>query len=685
MQQENIETKAFQTYQNNLYYFQNNHPEVFQKVSALESAINNGHYQQRYSLEYKDDGEYFDVLELSTNKYLYGSSSIQHAELAAQSIDFKKKGNLFETFYNVYIDDKDVPSYEKAPIPDTPYAASAKIINYANKYAQDPDAEMKKLYKFIFFGTGLGLHLQTIHQKLQSHVYFILENDLELFYLSLFVTDYKSLSNEGAQLIFSVFEEEDEFKKSVEFFLHEQFIYNQYLKFFHILSHDEKVIKEFQKVILGQPYLVFNYSALTNSLLRSLEHIKNEYAILNISKKFDEEIFTTKPLLVLGAGPSLHKNLSWIKEHQDKFIIVTVTAMLTLLEKEGIKPSIITHVHGFSDALPHVQNVKDMQFFDESIAMFSTFTMPEFVAYFKKENVFLFQGTSQFKKDFEGLASSNIGALTYGLLLKLGAQNLYLVGLDFAIDEETGASHSGSHAYTRTYNKDKTQYDTEDDISYRDSVVMTKGNLQEKVKTTILLNSFKDQCNLFTQVFKSDKVTVRNLSNGAYIEESIPTSIDSIDTTTMESLNKTTVFKKLHKNYQKNSQNYLTEDEIQTIKNKLEYIKKIESILDEYAKKKYSNMDNFHYNLLGTFISILGEDFDETAKDMNEVLSMYLQYVAGFIFDIINTKNLQNEKHHIKALNRIVISETKKIVLYFKDYLANYLEEIEEKIKEKTS
>ncbi|MFT7860915.1 MAG: 6-hydroxymethylpterin diphosphokinase MptE-like protein [Sulfurimonas sp.] len=676
MSMNDIEQKAVQTFQENLLFFQTTQPKLFDKIDALNLAIEKGYYEEKYSLEYKEEG-YFDVYDTQNDSWLYGANSLEHAKLSAESIDFKKEGNLFETFYKVWISDEDVKRYEHSTIPESPYSASAKIINYANKHAEFDKTTMKKIYKFIFFGTGLGFHLTRINDRLKPHVMLIVEDDLELFRLSLFVTNYKELTDDGAKLFFSVFEDEDEYNETCKHFLHEMFIYNHYLKFFQILSHDDKKVKDFQKNILGQTYLTFHYSALTNSLLRSLEHLKEHYNILDVSKKLDNDYFENKPLLILGAGPSLHHNIEWLKAHQDKFIIITVTAMLSKLEKEGIKPTLLTNVHGFNDALPHVQNVKDIHFFDESIALFSTFTTPEFLAPFKKENVFLFQGTSAFKKGFNGLSSSNIGALSYGLSLKLGAKNIYLLGLDFALDQTTGESHADSHEYKKQLDINKTQYDVEEDISYVDSVILTKGNFEEKVKTNLLFNGFKTQCNLFTKTFKSDDAKVYNLSNGAYIDDTIPLKPDNVPFDSLTDLDKSDVYHSLLTSYQKRSENFLNETDIDAIKSKLAYINKIYTILEKYAKQKYHSMDDFHYHLLGTFIDILGEDYDSDAEDMNNVISMYLQYVSGYIFDIINTKELKNEKHHIKALNKIVITELKKIVSYFKEYLQDYLEELE--------
>jgi len=674
--QNDIEIEAINNYQQNILYFQKQHPDLFQKLSSLEMAINNGHYKEKYSLEYKEEG-YFDVLEIKTSKYLYGSNSNKHAKLAAQSINYDKIDNLFETFYDVVLEDEIAASYDDAKITDSQYSASSYIINYHNKYAAKETTTMKKIYKYIFFGTGLGLHLNSIHNKIDANVYLIVEDDLELFRLSLFTMNYQSLENNNAKLFFSIFDDEKEFKEVSNKFLQEMFIYNHFIKYFQILSHDDHKTKEFQKIVVSQSYLVFNYSALTSGMIRPLIHIKEKYNFLNISEPFRKEPFSSKPFLLLGAGPSLYKNIEWLKKHQDQFTIVAVSAMLAGLEENGIKPSIVTHVHGFDDAEIHAKNIKDISFFDETIFLYSTFSTPNFLSYFKKENIFLFQGTSEFKKGFSSLGSSNIGSLTYGLFLLQGTKNMYLLGLDFAIDSETGTTHNVMHQYTKSLNTEKTEYALEDSFSYTDSVIETEGNFKEKVKTNLLFNSFKSQFNLFSEIFKKDDQKVYNLSDGAALDGTIPLQIKDIQQD-MENLNHQYIFQDIHKIYEENSENFITTIDIENIQSKLNYMKKLDKIVDSYSRKKYSTIDKFHYNMLGLFMDILAEEKEEDAQEINDIITMYLQYISGFIFDIINTKELDNEKHHIKALNKIVISQIKKLVTFYKEYLEKYLESLKE-------
>ena len=66
---------------------------------------------------------------------------------------------------------------------------------------------MKNLLKFIFCGVGLGFHIAEIQNKVKSSLIFIMEDNLEIFRLSLFTTNYQSIS-EQARLFFSIMDDD---------------------------------------------------------------------------------------------------------------------------------------------------------------------------------------------------------------------------------------------------------------------------------------------------------------------------------------------------------------------------------------------------------------------------------------------------------------------------------------------
>lgn len=673
MEHIDVEQQAINTYSENLLYFQAKHPGLFKKIDSLTLAIEKGYYKEKYSLEYTEDG-YFDVLEPETGKWLYSVDSKKHAKIVADSVNYKKTGNLFETFYNVKISKEYAKELEDISIETNSYSGAASLINYSNEYADKEKTTMIKLYKFIFLGTGLGFHITELHKKLQSNIYFIIEDDLELFRLSLFTTNYKNLTDNGAELIFSIFDEENEFTAKTNMFLSKHFIYNHYIKFFQLLSHSDKKLKLIQNIIIGQTYLTFNYSALTISILRPLLHLKNGYKLLDVISSYADTPFTKKPVLLLGAGPSFQKNTEWLKKNHKKFIIVAVSALFGKLEELGIKPDIVTHVHGFSDALPHIRKVKDHSFFDKTISLFGGFSEPAFIEYFKKENVYIFEGSSRYKHNHGGITSSNIGSLSYALLTCLYTKDLYLLGLDFAMDQETGDTHANSHEYTKKLKLEENK-NIGGEAVYKETIIKTKGNFRDEVFTSLLMDGWKAEFNALEKSFrKAHNEHIYNLSDGAYINDSIPLEPDDESISKLEEIDKDKLYDDLRELFDSKSENFLNEDELKDIQARIDYCDHLIDVINTHIKRNHQSLYEYHYNLLGVFQELLSEEESVNTSDLNHIITMYMQFVSGYIFDLINTKEISNYKNLIKHLDRVVMPQIIRVISFFKDHLQEFLD-----------
>lgn len=665
-----IEENAINTYTQNILFFQLAQPQLFEKIDALTLAIEKGYYKEKYSLEYKQDG-FFDVLEIESGNWLYVANSNKLADISAKSVNFTKTDNIFETFYNVKISTEFAKELEAQGIETNSYSGAASLINYSNEHADKKTTTMKKLYKFIFLGAGLGLHITKIHEKLHSNVYLIIEDDLELFRLSLFVTNYKDLTNNGAEIVFSVFDDKAEFETKVNIFLEKQFVYNHYIKFFNLPSHSEKKLKNIQSIIVGQTYLTFNYSALTVSLLRPLVHLKNGYKLLDIESPYIDSVFQKKPVLLVGAGPSFGKNIEWLKKNHKNFIVVTVSALLAKFEELGIRPDIVTHVHGFSDALPHVRKVKNMSFFDKTISLFGGFSEPAFVEYFKKENVYIFEGSSRYKNNYGGLTSSNIGALSFALMLRLYAKELYLLGLDLAPDQDSGESHSQTHQYVRSVEL-KEDETIGGEMEFRNTIIKVKGNLRDEVFTTLLMNNWRKECEALSKTFKKAyNEKIFNFSDGAFIHGTTPLKLE--DFSISKKIDKKSSYDDLRNLFDSRSQNFLTNDEIEGINARISYCDHLIDTISTHVKKNHNNIDLYHYNLLGLFQELLSEDDDPHTSDLNYIITLYMQFVSGYIFDLINTKEVKNHKRIIKHLDKVIMPQIIRVVKYFKDILDDFL------------
>lgn len=178
MNQNQIQEKAVSRYANNLLYLQNNHPELFKNLSLLDLAIDQGDYEARYALEYVSDG-YFDILEIASGTYLYGENS--------------------EAFAQEVISD---------------------------------ELAVTEVHKAIFFGVALGTHVAYLaDQVAMPAVFWIVEDDLELFRLSLFVTDFAQMASD-ARLYFSVMEKRETMRSRFKHFFDEAAEWNGYIPYF---------------------------------------------------------------------------------------------------------------------------------------------------------------------------------------------------------------------------------------------------------------------------------------------------------------------------------------------------------------------------------------------------------------------------------------------------------------------
>ncbi|HFU74311.1 MAG TPA: hypothetical protein ENK65_02020 [Helicobacteraceae bacterium] len=275
-----IEEKAITTYHNNLAYCQKEHPALASKLTALDMLLNDGRYPTQYDLEYKEG--YFDVKELATGNYLYKDNPQHLTQKILTNIDYKKNSNVLETFYNLSFSDA---ALEKVEASDafTVHATSAPIIHYCNSVV-NPNMHMKHIYKHIILGTGLGLHLPELVAKVKAQTYFIVEENLELFRLSLFTCDYATIFS-NSTLFFSVAENDSEFKASFDAFYLNAFVRNHYLKFSLFNDTHTGKIKQMQSAIVSRPEIAYSHEYLLFKHDLLLQRIPLNYAFLDLSPK----------------------------------------------------------------------------------------------------------------------------------------------------------------------------------------------------------------------------------------------------------------------------------------------------------------------------------------------------------------------------------------------------------------
>ncbi len=262
---QDIELQAIKYYENNLLYLSKEHPKVFKKIQTFDIAQEQGDFVARYDLEYKDS--YFDVKDIHSNNYLYSTNSIHYSNEVANSINFKKDSALFSGLKEYLVSKEQIQkTREIKELKGSNIKDILPIMNYAMKLTPNTTS-MKEINKFIFIGVALGLHISTIDKKIDSDEYLIIEDDLELFRLSLFTTPYFELATH-TNLHFAIAEKETDFTFTMVNFLEGSFFNNRYIKYFHLPTHSNKKLKLIQNNLASQNHITFPYDIQMNKILR---------------------------------------------------------------------------------------------------------------------------------------------------------------------------------------------------------------------------------------------------------------------------------------------------------------------------------------------------------------------------------------------------------------------------------
>ncbi len=659
---QNIEQKAITTFQNNLLFLSQKYPEVFKKVDILSHAIENGSYKERYALEYKDG--YFDALDTVTNQWLYGNSSIEIAKKASDEINYRKDKGVIETFYNYSFTDRAVEYANEEDPTVSKFVLIAPVVGFATKLLPKTTT-MKQIYKFIFFGVGLGLHLETIHNKIHSYMYFIVEDNLELFRLSLFVVDYSKIGKES-EFYFAIMENNTGLKNAFDSFYHNSFIRNNYIKYYMLYPNYREKIAQIQNFIVTQSNNTYLQDRLLLKSIKTVKVIKQKYKFFNVAKIHEDKIFKKRAIVMVAAGPSLGKNIQWLKENAPFVTIVALFMTSRILEKYGIKPDIVVHVDEYTDPVKNTINkMQSKSFFDSSLFFLSSSVdMELFLTITSKENIFLFEDRTSYRFNKGKLEGYSVGEIGYALSLIFGAKDIYLLGLDLALDPETKQTHSEGHlsSESKIEIKDVT---SRENVSLRESEFFVKGNFLDKVPTTPLFDVSIYMVNRFTNTLKQKNQTVFNLSNGAYFENTVPKKVEDINLQKIEK--KDICYKKELKNFcDKHSSNTMDKDEKKAFSEREKYTKNKQKLIEQFSKQRYPSMNEFS----SAFTKVAAECILTNHKNTGElaqIFIIYLENIGGYIGDFFNTAKIENPKKNIKKFQKIITLQFLKIINKYKE------------------
>lgn len=658
---QDIQDMVMKNYQDNMEYFKENHIILYSKLVALEEILDDGRYPQKYELEYKDG--YFDIIELASGSFLYGENSQNVSKELTNQINMQKDQQVFKSSYN-YIFTPEAMTKIKDADALTMHSTTAPIIDYNNSNTK-PSMNLTRVHKFIFIGIGLGLHVSNIIKKIGADSILFVEDDIELFRLSLFTINYKEVLK-GKHSFFSIAQTNEEFSSLFDEFYLDIFIQNLYLKFSLFSNTYEHKIKEIQTFIVSRPETAYPHEYLLYKNSKVLQKLTNNYKFLDISKKDNESFFTDKPMIVIGAGPSLHKNIDWLQKNQDKFIIVCVFAALKTLYKNSISPDIIVQLdEKVTQTVNLINSFENLEFLKDSLFVFSASVPDILFETFNKENIYLLEDRTHYKLN-DSVRAYSVGEIAYALSLSFNPNEIYLLGLDLALSED-GETHAKDHHLGNkldTSNVDAVHQS----VSIMSTVIQIKGNFKDKVISTPVFSLSVKLVNYYTNLLKSSNQKIYNLNDGAYFNQTTPLEISKYIGS--EKIDKQNLKTKLSTLFDSYSDFKLSEEEIALLKVKAKQVKEFYKILDDFSKSPSSNKDSF----MQLYRDLVASIVNNPDSELVEIMRIYLFKTSTYVSDLFTTKELENPKKHIKKMKKIVITQMKKIIDFYEKGLLEVVE-----------
>lgn len=560
-------------YLKNINFLAAKHIKLYEDITKFEALG-----VENYFLDFENN--YFEILDKNKNK-TYNCNPFSDSLSRCNNLEDKPCFNLLtDKFLNNKVS----------------YKNQINAYDFVNEYLNHKKQDMS-YDKFIFIGTLLGVHINDLHKVLKSKVYLILEDELEIFRLSLFLTDYEELEKES-KLFFCIEKNDKEKEEIIKNFLDYKRETNSKI-FFEVASEKSiSNISYISTIFANNDSINYPFSEYLVSLKRAFYYFKEKKKILKLEASQD---FFSHPILFMGAGPSLGENIEWVYLNQDSFIIVCAAGALKRCELLDIVPDIILSVDGQHKQVYKQYEVNE-KYYINSIIISSIKTDKEVINKIDSKKLFLMQDNLETFHNCGIFTGVTVGDIGLDLILKLGAKEIYMLGFDASISK-SGKTHDGTHK-TRKVKAEKTDILKNKAINARTDLYEVEGNFREKVLTFMIYKQMIESINVIT---KATKATIFNLSDGASFSNTKALRVEEINIDTLRNINKKELQSDLEDNFNKLVLKTLSKKDKSDIKLEQKILKKLNTSTKKTFERNYKTLSSSYQNSIS--IQILNQFF----------------------------------------------------------------------------
>jgi hypothetical protein len=369
----------------------------------------------------------------------------------------------------------------------------------------------------VVFGIGLGYHLLKLKDKISKDTrIFIVEHNVDILKYSLNNIDFTDIFN--TPQFFLLFGDEAEIDQQVVYQVGSNF-YNlagniQYIMLPNYYIYDKQnshVMQEIRKKLSN--YIV----SFGNSLEDMLDGFRNNYRNIEalIKSNSIDEIkgkYKNKPAIIVASGPSLQKNIKYLKDAQGKALIISCDASLRACKLNGVKPDAVSSIERIKETYEYFY--KEAEIDKDIVLLGPTLLWPQIYDEFKGKTIIMSKNNegeegwwASYFKNIEFVnQGQSCATVAFAVAKEAGCNPIILLGQDLAYTE--GKIHSDiTHE----------QFESENDEKEMDiDVVYMKDYNGNQIKSNWIYQLFKTWFEYQIIISPSIKV-IDATEGGAYI------------------------------------------------------------------------------------------------------------------------------------------------------------------------
>lgn len=243
-----------------------------------------------------------------------------------------------------------------------------------------------------------------------------------------------------------------------------------------------------------------------------------------------------------------------------------------------------------------------------------------------------------------------------------------MLGIDLALDAKTLQTHGGFHPSQSKGEINNESASLDPDIS----VEFVKGNLLEQVPTLSKHKTSLEQVEIFTKMLKKDYHHVYNLSNGAYLEGCEPLRFEDYDWNQFQPLDREGIGHQIDTFLREISSSDFSDEDKNILRYHIKEARKLEKLIKQHSKKKFAHAEAY-LDAIAKLSWDLSDMEYKTHSDLAQVYYEYFLVILSYIFDLFNTKELENPNKHVSQINAILIKQLLKISELYISKLEGYL------------